>query len=180
MPKYLTVHEESDVDRTLLESRWTEISMEQRAAWDMTLFNMELGKRFCEWDAPSREVLEQVFREMGIKWTEILEAEVTTSTQWRRWGTQAPPEMVNCWEMIECGRNPGGVNAEEKGVCPAAVDNTVKGKNRGLGGGRCCWRVVGTFCDDKVQDSYAEKMRDCAACDFFRQVKSEEGANFEP
>ena len=43
MPKYLTIHHETAVDRLLLESRWTEISMDSRAEWIMTAFNLEQG-----------------------------------------------------------------------------------------------------------------------------------------
>jgi len=88
MPTFLTIHYESDVDRVTLESRWTEISRHRRAAWQMTLFNLELGKRYCEWEAPNREAIEQIFLELGIKWSEILEVDVTLSSRWRVWEIQ--------------------------------------------------------------------------------------------
>jgi Nickel responsive protein SCO4226-like len=83
MPKYLTLHEESQVDRILLESRWTELSNDTRAEWVMTLFNTELGLRYCEWDAPNRQAIERIFTDLGIKWTEIIEVEVTRPSDWR-------------------------------------------------------------------------------------------------
>jgi hypothetical protein len=89
MPTFLTIHHESHVDTVTLESRWTEISRDRRAAWQATLFNVELGRRYCEWEAPNREVIEQIFRELGIKWTEILEVRVTISSQWRGWEIQS-------------------------------------------------------------------------------------------
>jgi hypothetical protein len=76
MAKFLTVHEETNVDRVVIETRWTEISRERRADWQMTLFNLDQGKRFCEWDAPNAEVIEQIFHEFGIKWSEIPVASV--------------------------------------------------------------------------------------------------------
>jgi hypothetical protein len=85
MPKYLTIHHENTVDRVLLESRWTEISMDKRALWEVTLFNLEQGIRWCEWEAPNRAAIEEIFDELGIKWTEILEVEVTTASRWRSW-----------------------------------------------------------------------------------------------
>ncbi|MBI4965213.1 MAG: DUF4242 domain-containing protein [Desulfomonile tiedjei] len=85
MPTFLSIHQENDVDRVTLESRWTEISKDRRALWHMTLFNVELGKRYCEWEAPNRETIEQIFQELGIKWTEILEVGVTLSSRWRVW-----------------------------------------------------------------------------------------------
>jgi hypothetical protein len=85
MPTFLTIHHENDVDRVTLESRWAEIAKDRRAHWQMTLFNLELGKRYCEWDAPDRETIEQILKELGVKWTEILEVNVTTSSRWRMW-----------------------------------------------------------------------------------------------
>jgi hypothetical protein len=89
MPKYLTIHHENTVDRVLLESRWTEISMDKRALWGVTLFNLEQGRRWCEWEAPNRAAIEKIFGELGIKWTEILEVEVTTAARWRSWEAQS-------------------------------------------------------------------------------------------
>jgi hypothetical protein len=85
MPKYLTIHDETAVDRLLLESRWTEISMDSRAEWIMTAFNLEQGRRWCEWAAPNPQAIEEIFRDLGIKWTEILEVDVTTASQQRLW-----------------------------------------------------------------------------------------------
>ncbi len=85
MPKYLTIHHETAVDRILLESRWTEISMDSRAEWIMTAFNLEQGRRWCEWVAPNPQTIEEIFRDLGIKWTEILEVEVTRASQQRLW-----------------------------------------------------------------------------------------------
>jgi hypothetical protein len=46
------------------------------------------------------------------------------------------PEMLkrptNCWEHMQCGREPGGVKAAELGICPAAVDDAFDGINTGL------------------------------------------------
>jgi hypothetical protein len=83
--KLLTVHEEGGVDRVVLESRWTEIAQDPRADWRMTLYNLDLGRRYCEWDAPNREVVEQILRELGITWSDIVEVEVTTGSRWRHW-----------------------------------------------------------------------------------------------
>jgi len=85
MPKYLTTHEEKFVDGILLESRWTELSRDTRAEWIMTLFNTDLGQRYCEWDAPDPQAIERIFDDHGIKWSEILEVEVTRPSDWRHW-----------------------------------------------------------------------------------------------
>lgn len=86
----------------------------------------------------------------------------------------------NCWEIKNCGREPGGVKTEEFGVCPAAVDDTSTGINSGEKGGRICWGVTGTLCGGKVQGTFAEKQSSCMSCEFFAKVKTEEGpGNFK-
>jgi hypothetical protein len=84
----------------------------------------------------------------------------------------------NCWEVMGCGREPGGKNAKELGVCAAATDKRLEGVHGGTNAGRACWVVAGTFCDGVVQGTFAQKYRDCSACEFFRQVKMEEGAAY--
>jgi hypothetical protein len=88
-------------------------------------------------------------------------------------------KKMNCWEFKNCGRQPGGSNVDELGVCPAAADTSSDGKNDGKNAGRCCWRIAGTFCDGKVQGTWASKIENCANCDFFKKVQLEEGDNFE-
>jgi hypothetical protein len=82
----------------------------------------------------------------------------------------------NCWEVNQCGREPGGEEAIALGVCQAAVEVRYFGLNGGLNAGRYCWRVAGTFCDGTVQGTFAEKALTCSQCDFFKQVVDEEGA----
>jgi hypothetical protein len=89
-------------------------------------------------------------------------------------------KRLNCWEYKNCGREPGGRNVEELGICPATIDTTFDGLNCGKNGGRICWAVAGTFCDGEVQGSFAEKQVSCLSCDFFLLVRAEEGtANFD-
>lgn len=85
---------------------------------------------------------------------------------------------MNCWEFNKCGREPGGAKVSELGVCPAAVAEDCDGLNGGKNAGRICWVISGTFCDGKVQGTFAEKQLTCMACDFFKKVKSEEGERF--
>ncbi len=171
MTKFLTIHEETDVDRVRLESRWTEIAADPRADSQMTLFNMDLGERFCEWDAPSAEILEEIFRELNIKWTEILEVDVTAASKWRLWEIESGRRPLNCWEIMKCGRESAGAEGDDRTVCPAARDEASTGKNRGMYAGGYCWHIVGAFCDGEPEGNYAKKMRDCALCGFFQQVK---------
>lgn len=81
----------------------------------------------------------------------------------------------NCWEFKNCGRQNGGSKVREFGICPVATDSSHQGKNGGLNSGRYCWKVAGTLCGGKVQGSFAAKVANCLACDFFQLVRQEEG-----
>ena len=85
----------------------------------------------------------------------------------------------NCWQVKNCGREPGGAKAAELGVCPAAAETALNGTNGGKNGGRACWAIAGTLCGGKVQGSYAAKTANCMQCEFFKRVRSEQGATFE-
>lgn len=80
----------------------------------------------------------------------------------------------NCWEVKKCGRQPGGRNAEELGICPAATEKKLDGVHSGINAGRACWVVSGTLCRGSVQGTFARKFSDCKACDFYAMVKEEE------
>ncbi|MFW9847639.1 MAG: two-CW domain-containing protein [Candidatus Thorarchaeota archaeon] len=80
----------------------------------------------------------------------------------------------NCWQMKNCGREPGGVNAADLGVCIAATEATVNGQNEGENGGRVCWAVAGTLCGGEVQGEFAIKMDNCIMCDVYHTVSKEE------
>ncbi len=81
----------------------------------------------------------------------------------------------NCWEYRNCGREPGGKEADDFGICPAASDNSYNGINGGKNGGRICWAVSGTLCEGKTQGSYVDKRADCMTCPFFKLVRKDEG-----
>ncbi len=68
---------------------------------------------------------------------------------------------AKCWEYSKCGREEGGINASQQGVCPAYPDK-----------GRICWRVAGTMCDGEVKGSYAKKIDSCETCLWYKNVKS--------
>ena len=84
----------------------------------------------------------------------------------------------NCWEFKQCGREPGGANAEEMGICPAATDALYDGLNEGKNAGRICWAVAGTFCDGNVQGTFAQKRVSCQSCSFLQSLKEDEGVSF--
>lgn len=85
----------------------------------------------------------------------------------------------NCWEVLKCGREFGGKNVQSLGVCPAATDVRLEGVHGGKNAGRACWVVAGTFCEGKVQGTFAQKYGDCTSCEFFRKVRKEEGSDYE-
>ena len=84
----------------------------------------------------------------------------------------------NCWEYKKCGREIGGRNISKLGVCPASICLQLNGINDGTNGGRTCWAIVGTFCNGKVQGTFAAKIDSCQKCEFFELVQSEEGFNY--
>lgn len=88
-------------------------------------------------------------------------------------------QKKNCWEVMKCGREQGGVKAEEFGVCPAATDERLQGVHGGKNAGRACWVVAGTFCEGTVQGMFAKKYHDCALCKFYEQVRHEEGKEYQ-
>jgi PAS domain S-box-containing protein len=87
--------------------------------------------------------------------------------------------MLNCWEFMECGREPGGSNVDEKGVCLAATESRCNSVNNGTNGGRICWIVSGTLCGGTVQGIFAQKLHSCMECSFYQLVREEEGSEFQ-
>ncbi len=81
----------------------------------------------------------------------------------------------NCWEVKGCGRELGGKDAKELGVCPAAIYKRLDGVHGGKNAGRVCWVVAGTMCAVRVQGTFAQEYRNCEECDFYQSVKEEEG-----
>ncbi len=82
---------------------------------------------------------------------------------------------LNCWEHKACGREPGGINANECGICPAAAEVRLDGIHSGKNAGRACWAVAGTMCHEEPQGTFAKKQKVCSMCDFYQTVRNEEG-----
>ena len=83
----------------------------------------------------------------------------------------------NCWEHKKCGREPGGSNSLDLGICPATTEKKLDKINNGNYAGRSCWALTGTMCGGKIQGTYAAKFGNCLHCDFYRRVVKEEGKN---
>lgn len=88
---------------------------------------------------------------------------------------------ASCWEFKKCGRESGGINEFELGICPAYLEVKLNGVHGGQNAGRACWVVAGTFCGGKVQGTFAEKEDNCMRCEFYIKVRNEEkdGSGFQ-
>jgi two-component system NtrC family sensor kinase len=64
--------------------------------------------------------------------------------------------QTKCWEYMKCGRDK---DASLK--CPAYPNF-----------GRVCWAVAGTFCEGKVQGTFAQKYESCKKCEFYKKGRS--------
>jgi len=84
-------------------------------------------------------------------------------------------KKLDCWEYMECGREPGGSNADDSGVCPSSITTKYDGINGGMNAGRFCWPVAGTVCNGDLQGTFAAKIKDCLKCPFFLAVARQEG-----
>jgi hypothetical protein len=83
MPHFLSVHHEPSASREKIEATWVQLAQETRGIWIKTWYNLDVGKRICWWDAPAQEALEEVFRDHGVTWEEIVPVELTTPSDWR-------------------------------------------------------------------------------------------------
>ena len=83
-------------------------------------------------------------------------------------------KKLNCWEIMECGRESGGYTADILGVCPAASAEECNDINGGKNAGRICWAIAGSFCRDKTSGCQAASISSCLLCDVYIMIKSEE------
>jgi hypothetical protein len=95
-----------------------------------------------------------------------------------RGGEREKMEKKNCWEYFNCGREIGGANTNELGVCPASIKFENTGVNHGSKAGRSCWTVEGTLCNKSIQGEIEEKLLGCINCSFFKMVNNEESREF--
>ena len=76
----------------------------------------------------------------------------------------------NCWEFMQCGKEPGGEKVAEFGICRMTIDESLNGLNSGINGGRICWTIAGTVCLGKVQGTFAKELGSCVKCNFFKSI----------
>jgi hypothetical protein len=79
----------------------------------------------------------------------------------------------NCWEFKNCGKHKSGVDGSSP--CQVPKMSMYDGVNGGKNGGRVCWIITDSACDGGVQVTFHHKLETCAACDFYKTVKEEEG-----
>jgi len=84
----------------------------------------------------------------------------------------------NCWQYMECGREPGGKDATALGVCPAATEEKMDGVHGGVNAGRACWVIAGTFCNSELPGVFIDKHVSCAECEFYKLVRQQEYPGF--
>ena len=88
--------------------------------------------------------------------------------------------MMNCWEYMKCGREPGGINAGSHGGCRASTNRLLDKVHGGLNAGRSCWAIAGSLSRFDITGTFAKQHKDCRSCQFFQLVKEEEGKDFWP
>lgn len=81
---------------------------------------------------------------------------------------------LNCWQFKKCGREPGGRNVEQSGVCSVAVEIGADGIHSGKNGGRCCWVITNSVCESSTHGFCLKKIRGCRKCDFYFLVEKAE------
>ncbi len=80
---------------------------------------------------------------------------------------------MNCWEFWGCGREPGGDNVDEAGLCPATTEKRLDGIHGGKNAGRACWAISETLCPTRVGGPEAGRAN-CLLCPFYDRVLEEE------
>lgn len=89
-------------------------------------------------------------------------------------------KKLNCWEFKKCGREPGGENADNLGVCPATTFEKADGFGGGKNGGRACTFIDGTLCSGEIHGTFRDKMKDCVSCQFFKHLHQDNYQYFHP
>jgi len=81
-------------------------------------------------------------------------------------------DKINCWQFMNCGREPGGIMVDLLGECPVATALKYDGLNDGRGAGRSCWMVCSS--GDPASYRIGCGRSRCHTCDFYRRVVFEQ------
>jgi len=91
----------------------------------------------------------------GFVKVESVEGEGTSFTLYFPFQSDEESAQVKCWEYMKCGRD-----KDCSMKCPAYPNF-----------GRICWAVAGTFCEGKIQGTFAQKYEDCKKCEFYQKMR---------
>ena len=82
MKKFMVYHYDPGIDCNIVQENWRKLSRITSAKWIRTYINWDKGMRYCIWFSPSKEVLEDTFDNMDVKWMSIVEVEETVPDLW--------------------------------------------------------------------------------------------------
>ena len=72
---------------------------------------------------------------------------------------------------MKCGREPDGINALKRGICPVSTCDKLDGTHNGKNGGRCCWIFFSFFsCGAGNPQNIDEHIATCNKCAFYLLV----------
>jgi CheY-like chemotaxis protein len=85
----------------------------------------------------------------------------------------------NCWQFTGCGREPGGKNSKQKGICIAALEDRLDGVHGGKNAGRACWAVACIAYGGDIKNTTVQNFEKCLTCNFYKLLKKEEGKGYQ-
>ena len=100
----------------------------------------------------------------GFVKVESVEGEGTSFTLYFPFQSEEESAQVKCWEYMKCGRD-----KDCSMKCPAYPNF-----------GRICWAVAGTFCEGKIQGTFAQKYEDCKKCEFYQKMRKKTANSIKP
>ncbi len=91
--KYMVVHNDSEINCTVIQGNWRKLARVESATWVRTYFNEAKGVRYCLWLAENEEQLKTIFTEMNVAWESIIEIEETVPDLWgEKWAAHLEAE----------------------------------------------------------------------------------------
>ena len=93
--KYMMVHHNPGIDCDEVQANWRKMAAVETATWIKSYFNEEKGMRYCIWLAARKEVLKNIFTEIGINWDSIVQVEETVPDLWgEKWEEHLEKDAV--------------------------------------------------------------------------------------
>ncbi len=103
----------------------------------------------------SRKIMEE---HHGLIKAESTVGKGTVFTMYFPYQSEEDDSKIKCWQYLKCGKD-----CATEGTCSSYPNY-----------GRICWVVAGTFCQGKVQGTYAQKIDNCKRCPFYNKVVDKE------